>query len=46
MFSAIFIKRPILATVCSVVIILLGIVSIITLPVAQFPELVPPQVTV
>ena len=46
MFSSIFIKRPILATVCSVVIILLGIVSIITLPVAQFPELVPPQVTV
>ena len=46
MFSAIFIKRPILATVCSVVIMLLGIVSIITLPVSQFPELVPPQVTV
>ncbi len=46
MFSAIFIKRPILATVCSIVIILLGLVSIITLPVAQFPELVPPQVTV
>lgn len=46
MFSAIFIKRPILATVCSIVIILLGLVSIFTLPVAQFPELVPPQVTV
>ena len=46
MFSAIFIRRPILATVCSIVIILLGLVSIITLPVAQFPELVPPQVTV
>ena len=46
MFSAIFIKRPILATVCSIVIILLGLVSILTLPVAQFPELVPPEVTV
>ena len=46
MFSSIFIKRPILATVCSVVIMLAGIVSIMTLPIAQFPELVPPQVTV
>ena len=46
MFSAIFIRRPILATVCSIVIILLGLVSIITLPVAQFPDLIPPQVTV
>ena len=46
MFSSIFIKRPILATVCSIVIMLAGIVSIATLPIAQFPELVPPQVTV
>ena len=35
-----------MATVCSIVIILLGLVSIITLPVAQFPDLIPPQVTV
>ena len=41
-----FIKRPILATVCSIVIVIAGIVSIYTLPIAQFPELVPPQVTV
>ncbi len=46
MFSSIFIKRPILATVCSIIIMLAGIVSIMTLPIAQFPELVPPQVTV
>ncbi len=46
MFSIMFIKRPILATVCSIVIVIAGIVSIYTLPVAQFPELVPPQVTV
>ena len=46
MFSAIFIKRPILATVCSLVIILAGVVSMMTLPIAQFPALVPPQVTV
>lgn len=46
MFSTTFIKRPILATVCSIVIMLAGVVSIMTLPIAQFPELVPPQVTV
>jgi HAE1 family hydrophobic/amphiphilic exporter-1 len=41
-----FIRRPILASVCSLVIILAGALSIPTLPVAQFPELAPPQVTV
>ena len=46
MFSIMFIKRPILATVCSIIIVIAGIVSIYTLPIAQFPELVPPQVTV
>ena len=46
MFSLLFIKRPILATVCSIIIVLAGLVSIRTLPVAQFPELVPPEVTV
>jgi len=46
MFSSIFIKRPILATVCSLIIVLAGAISILNLPVAQFPELVPPQVQV
>lgn len=41
-----FIKRPILASVCSLVIILAGLVSIPTLPIAQYPELAPPQVVV
>jgi HAE1 family hydrophobic/amphiphilic exporter-1 len=41
-----FIRRPILATVCSLVIILAGAVSIPTLPVSQFPDLAPPQVQV
>jgi len=44
--SDIFIRRPVLATVCSVIITLVGLVSIPTLPVAQFPEIVPPQVSV
>lgn len=46
MFSDIFIRRPILATVCSLVIILAGAISIPTLPIARYPELVPPSVTV
>src|SRR6476619_4543277 len=46
MFVNTFIKRPILASVCSLVIILAGIIAIPTLPIAQFHELAPPQVTV
>jgi hydrophobic/amphiphilic exporter-1 (mainly G- bacteria), HAE1 family len=41
-----FIRRPILASVCSLVIILAGLIAIPTLPIAQFPELAPPQVLV
>ena len=41
-----FIKRPILASVCSLVIILAGAIAIPTLPIAQFPELTPPTVSV
>src|SRR3954453_14860577 len=39
------IRRPILASVCSLVIILAGAIAIPTLPIAQFPELAPPQVS-
>ena len=39
-----FIRRPILASVCSLVIILAGAIAIPTLPIAQFPELAPPTV--
>src|SRR3954468_7378461 len=46
MFVDFFIKRPIFATVCSLLIILAGAVSIPSLPIAQFPNLTPPQVTV
>ena len=46
MFAAIFIRRPILAMVCSIVIVLFGVISIFTLPVEQFPDLVPPQVEI
>lgn len=41
-----FIKRPVFATVCSIVVTLLGIACIPTLPIAQYPEISPPQVSV
>ncbi len=46
MIAGTFIRRPILASVCSLVIILAGLIAIPTLPIAQFPELAPPQVSV
>src|SRR4051812_14917434 len=41
-----FIHRPVFATVCSLLIILAGAIAIPTLPIAQFPNLAPPQVSV
>ena len=46
MFVDFFIRRPVFATVCALMIILAGAISIPTLPVAQFPNLAPPQVVV
>ena len=46
MFADIFIRRPILSIVLSLVIILAGAVAIPTMPIAQYPELAPPQVNV
>jgi multidrug efflux pump subunit AcrB len=46
MFSRFFIDRPVFATVISVVITLAGLVAVWTLPVAQYPEVTPPTVTV
>src|SRR6186997_1715096 len=46
MFSELFIKRPILATVCSLLIILAGAIAIPTLPIARYPDLTPPAVSV
>ena len=41
-----FLRRPIFASVCSLVILLVGLVSIPMLPVAMFPQIAPPTVTV
>jgi hydrophobic/amphiphilic exporter-1 (mainly G- bacteria), HAE1 family len=46
MISDIFIARPRLAGVISIVITIAGLVSLGALPVAQFPDIVPPQVSV
>ncbi|SFH07692.1 efflux RND transporter permease subunit [Pontibacter chinhatensis] len=42
----IFIQRPVLSLVISLIIVLLGVLSILNLPVTQFPDIVPPSVTV
>jgi len=46
MFVDFFIKRPVFATVCALLIIIGGAISIPTLPVAQYPQLAPPVVTI
>jgi hydrophobe/amphiphile efflux-1 (HAE1) family protein len=46
MISSVFIRRPRLAIVISVVISIAGVIALGALPVAQFPDIVPPQVQV
>ena len=46
MFVDFFIRRPVFAAVCSIVLTLAGAMAIPTLPVAQYPDLAPPQVNV
>src|SRR6202047_2747094 len=45
MFSAIFIDRPRFAIVIAILITLAGAIAITAIPIAQFPDIVPPQVT-
>src|SRR2546423_9297689 len=46
MFVDFFIRRPVFATVCALLIIWSGAVVVPSLPIAQFPSLAPPQVSV
>ncbi|MDE6495716.1 MAG: efflux RND transporter permease subunit, partial [Duncaniella sp.] len=46
MFSRFFIDRPIFATVLAIIMILAGLITVKTLPVAQFPDITPPTVRV
>lgn len=42
----IFIKRPVMAISISIVILLVGFISLISLPVEQYPDIAPPTVVV
>lgn len=42
----IFIERPVLSTVISIIIVVLGILGIVALPVSQYPDIAPPTVKV
>jgi HAE1 family hydrophobic/amphiphilic exporter-1 len=42
--SAFFIRRPIVAMVIAIITVLIGTVSLLGLPIAQFPQILPPQV--
>ena len=44
--SHFFIDRPIFASVVSIVIVILGAVAYVRLPIAQYPEIAPPVITV
>ena len=46
MFSRFFIDRPIFAAVISIFLVLAGLAAMRTLPIAQYPEIAPPVVTV
>jgi len=46
MIADVFIKRPVTAIVISVVIVAVGLISMATLPIAQYPDITPPVVSI
>ncbi|HZC82696.1 MAG TPA: efflux RND transporter permease subunit, partial [Nitrospiraceae bacterium] len=44
--SRFFINRPIVAMVISIIMVIVGVVSFLSLPVAQLPNIVPPEIAV
>ncbi len=46
MFARFFVDRPVFSTVISLVIVIIGLVALLRLPVAQYPEITPPTVSV
>ena len=46
MFSRFFIKRPIFATVLAILMVIAGAICVFTLPIAQYPDITPPTVSV
>src|SRR5262245_33709738 len=45
-FSHFFISRPIFASVISIVIVFMGLLAIPTLPLSEYPDVVPPTITI
>ena len=41
-----FIKRPVLSTVISILIVIMGIIGLVTLPIEQYPDIAPPTISV
>ena len=41
-----FVRRPIVAMVIAIIIVIIGLVSLGALPIAQYPEITPPEVQV
>lgn len=46
MISTFFINRPIVAMVIAIITVMLGVLALLGLPLAQFPQIVPPQINV
>jgi multidrug efflux pump len=46
MFARFFVDRPVFATVLSLVIVLIGLVALTGLPIAQYPEVTPPTISI
>ena len=46
MISAFFINRPIVSMVIAILTVILGVLALLGLPLAQFPQIVPPQINV
>ena len=46
MFTSVFVDRPRLAIVIAIVTVIAGLISLFAIPVAQYPDIVPPQVSV
>ena len=41
-----FINRPVLSTVISIIIVILGVIGLVSLPITQYPDIAPPTVSV
>jgi HAE1 family hydrophobic/amphiphilic exporter-1 len=46
MLSNFFIRRPIVAIVIAILTVIIGLVSMLSLPISQYPDIVPPEIQV